>query len=155
MKSLTRLLLLLLCFTVYSNELTGKVVHISDGDTITVLDQTRTSYKIRLYGIDAPESRQPFGNVSKKHLGGLLGGGTVRVEWKSKDKYGRIVGTVFVGDLNVNLKMVQDGMAWHFKKYDSSKVFADAETTAKEKHLGLWKDKTPVPPWEYRKQKKR
>ena len=113
--------------------LTGKVVHISDGDTITVIDHTRTSYKIRLYGIDAPESKQPFGNVSKKHLGGLLGGGTVRVEWKSKDKYGRIVGTIFVGDLNVNLKMLYDGMAWHFKKYDHSKAFEDAKATAADR----------------------
>ena len=151
---LSTLLLLFLGLTVYSNELTGKVVHISAGDTITVLDQTRTSYKIRLYGIDAPESKQPFGNVSKKHLGGLLGGGTVRVEWKSKNKYGRIVGTVFVGDLNVNLKMLYDGMAWYFKKYDHSKAFEDAEATAKKQRLGLWKNKTPVPPWEYRKTKR-
>ena len=129
---LSTLLLLFLGLTVYSNELTGKVVHISDGDTITVLDQTRTSYKIRLYGIDAPESKQAFGNVSKQHLGTLLKSGTVKVEWKTKDKYGRILGTVYVNDLNINLKMIQDGMVWHYKRFDSTKSFANAETSAKE-----------------------
>ena len=154
-KAILTALVLTFLAALHADVLTGKVVRVSDGDTITVLDQASEQFKIRLYGIDAPESKQAFGDVSKKHLGTLLKDGEVRVEWKTKDKYGRILGVVFAGRTNVNIKMLQDGMAWHYKRFDDSKAFADTEAQAKEKRLGLWRDPNPTPPWEFRKQHQR
>ena len=138
----------------HAEVLIGKVVHISDGDTITVLNQSKEQFKVRLYGIDAPESKQAFGNVAKKHLSSIVSGKEVKVEWKSKDRYGRLLGKVFVGDLDVNLKMLKDGLAWHFKRYDNTRSFSEAEKEAKEKKLGLWREPNPTPPWNFRIKKK-
>ncbi|MBI3860930.1 MAG: thermonuclease family protein [Planctomycetia bacterium] len=75
-------------------ELTGKVVHIADGDTLTVLDADKVQHKIRLHGIDAPEKGQAFGTKAKEALAGKVHEKTVRIVWKEKDRYGRIVGDV-------------------------------------------------------------
>ena len=91
--------------------ITGKVVGVSDGDTITVLTPAKESVKVRLYGIDAPESKQAFGARAKQELSGLVFGKAVRVEVVDKDRYGRTVGRVFVGDVDVNLEMVRRGFA--------------------------------------------
>ena len=132
----------------------GKVVRVADGDTITVLDATNTQNKVRLNKIDAPEKSQAFGEVSRKHLASMVAGNVVKVEWTKKDKYGRILGDISIGTTNVNLRMVQDGLAWHFKAFDNTKEFAQAEIEARSKKIGLWKDANPIPPWEFRKSKK-
>ena len=100
---------LLLAFTtsLLADELRGKVVSIADGDTITVLDENKKQNKVRLNGIDAPEKKQAYGAKSKARLGELVAGKDVVVEWKEKDKYGRIVGQVHQGSLHVNLQMVR------------------------------------------------
>ena len=102
-------------------------MRVADGDTITILDEAKVQSKIRLNRIDAPEKSQAFGEMSRKHLATMVGGKDVRVEWAKKDVYGRIFGEVFVGEVNVNLKMVQNGLAWHFKAFDNSPTFAQAE----------------------------
>jgi endonuclease YncB( thermonuclease family) len=148
---------LLLAFTtaLLADELRGKVVSIADGDTITVLDENKKQNKVRLNGIDAPEKKQAFGAKSKARLGELLAGKDVVVEWKEKDKYGRIVGQVQQGPLDANLQMVKEGLAWHYKKYSKSAELGRAETEAKAAKKGLWADRNPMPPWEFRKAEKK
>jgi endonuclease YncB( thermonuclease family) len=150
-------LTLLLAFTsaLLADELRGKVVSIADGDTITVLDADKKQNKVRLNGIDAPEKKQAFGTKSKARLGELVAGKDVVVDWKEKDKYGRIVGQVHQGSLDVNLQMVKEGLAWHYKKYSKSADLSRAEAEAKAGKKGLWADPNPVPPWEFRRTEKK
>lgn len=145
---------LLSFLTLNAQTIQGKVVRVSDGDTITILDEGKVENKVRLNRIDAPEKKQAFGEVSRKYLATMIAGKFVKVEWTKKDKYGRILGEVFVGEVNVNLKMVQDGLAWHFKRFDNTKAYALAESEARAKKVGLWKGANPIPPWEFRKMKK-
>jgi micrococcal nuclease len=131
--------------------LTGKVVRIADGDTLTLLVD-REQVKIRLYGIDAPEKAQPFGNRAKQALSELTFGKSVRVEAKGKDKYKRTLGRVFVDDTDVNLELVKRGMAWWYRHYaPKDKELAQAEEEARRAKRGLWADAKPIPPWEWRK----
>ncbi len=108
--------LITLCFIVFlsivasADTLTGKVVKVADGDSITVFDNN-TQHRIRLQGIDAPERKQAFGNASWKHLASLVAGKKVTVKWDKRDRYGRIVGFVIVGGQDVNLVQVKTGMA--------------------------------------------
>jgi endonuclease YncB( thermonuclease family) len=148
---------LLLTFTtiLIADELRGKVVSIADGDTITVLDENKKQNKVRLNGIDAPEKKQAFGAKSKARLGKLVAGKDVVVEWKEKDKYGRIVGQVYHGSFDVNLQMVKEGLAWHYKKYSKSADLGRAEAEAKAGKKGLWADPNPMPPWAFRGEQKK
>ena len=143
-------------------EIRGRVVKVADGDTLTVLaaagragsmnppPPATTQHKIRLNGIDAPESHQAFGNVSKKHLSSLVFGKDVRVKYKSRDKYGRILGTVYVDGLDINLEMIRAGLAWHYKRFDSTLAYAAAELEARQSRRGLWSDPNPTPPEQFR-----
>ena len=138
--------------------LKGRVVKVSDGDTITVLDAANVQHKIRLDKIDAPEKSQPFGDASRKHLAAFVVGKDVEIEWAKKDKYGRILGTVWVMipvRIDVNLQMVKDGFVWHYKQFDNTQSYAAAETAAREVKRGLWKDPAPIPPFMFRKAKNR
>ena len=154
MRSWLTFLSLILSLSVGANELTGRVVRVADGDTITVLDGSNTQHKVRLNRIDAPESGQAFGNVSKKHLSSMVAGKEVKVYWEKTDKYGRILGDITCCSTNVNLQMVKEGLAWHFKFYDKTPEYAEAEKAAREKKLGLWADPNPVEPYQFRKIKK-
>ena len=135
---------------------TGKVVGVHDGDTVTVLNANKTQYKFRLGGIDAPELKTDFGNRSKKNLSERIFGKTVKVEYSKIDKYGRYIGTVFIDGEDVNLEQIESGSAWHYKKYadeqspEDRKVYAKAETKARDAKLGIWSLPNPVPPWNYR-----
>lgn len=136
--------------------LSGKVVGVSDGDTITVLDSTKTQHKIRLAGIDAPEKAQPFGQRSKEHLSDLVFGKQVTIDGDKIDKYQRQVGKVLVGGLDVNLAQLKAGLAWHYKEYAKEQLlndratYAATEDAARSARFGLWQDKAPMPPWEWR-----
>ena len=141
----------------YAAELTGLVVGVSDGDTITVLTVDKTSYKIRLVGIDAPESRQAFGQASKQHLSALVYKKPVTVLWDKKDRYGRTLGKVMVDGTDVCLEQIKAGVAWHYKRYASEQPAQDradyvaAEDRAKGERIGLWSDARPTAPWDWRK----
>jgi len=157
-----KLLLVFLILTanlVNAEILTGKVVGIADGDTITILDQSNNQHKIRLAGIDAPEKKQPFGNNSKKMLSDLVFGKTVNVEWDKRDRYGRLVGKVIIDGVNANLEQIKYGLAWFYRKYQNELTLEDrlaylhAEEIAKENKLGLWVYPIPEAPWEFRKTK--
>jgi len=142
-------------------ELKGQPTRILDGDTFDLLSTTHEVSRIRLKGIDAPEKTQPFGEAAKQYLSQLIADRTVTVLYSSKDKYGRLIGKVQVGNgadqRDVCLAMVAAGYAWHYKAYekeqseDNRTKYAEAETTAKEKRRGLWNTTvTPIPPWDYR-----
>ena len=155
-------LLILLCIThtaLQAETLVGRVVRVTDGDTIVVLDSGNAQYKIRLTGIDAPERKQAFGTKSKEHLSDSVAGKTVVVEYSKRDRYKRILGKVLLSDQDMNLEQVRAGLVWHYKKYQKEQTLADrelyseAETEAREAGRGLWRDPAPVPPWEYRKRK--
>jgi micrococcal nuclease len=154
------LLLLLLCLLTTSAlaappaKLTGKVVSVHDGDTLTVLDAAKTKRKIRLHGIDAPESKQPFGNVAKKALADLVFGKEVDVEVVDKDRYGREVGNVHVDGVHVNREQVANGLAWRYVQYDKRGEFTQVEQAARAARKGLWADAHPVAPWDWRKGEK-
>jgi endonuclease YncB( thermonuclease family) len=131
---------------------TGKVVGVTDGDTITVLHDRRP-YKIRLEGIDAPESGQAFGTKAKQVLSAKIFGKEVKVVWKSRDKYKRILGHIYLDDRWINKELVEEGFAWHYVRYSKDKDLAKAEKDAKAGKKGLWTDPSPIPPWDYRKGK--
>ncbi len=132
----------------------GKVVGIADGDTITVLRASREQVKIRLYGIDAPESDQPFGQASRKNLSALVFGEKVDVLVMSVDRYGRTVARINVKGADVNAAQIRDGYAWLYRRYCKTSVceeWAGLETMARSDRKGLWADEDPVPPWDWRK----
>lgn len=135
-------------------EFTGKVTGIKDGDTFEVLRDGKPE-KIRLVDIDSPESAQPFGKAAKKYASDLCFGKTVRVMPKKKrDRYGRILGTIFVDDtINVNAQMIAGGYAWCYK-YSKKKAYGAFESQAREQRVGLWADDNPIDPWQWRKDKK-
>ena len=157
MKKLILIFILFLSNFVHAKTIDGLVVGVSDGDTITVLDQQKNTFKIRLQGIDAPEKKQAFGEKSKQSLHDLVHSKQVRIEYDKEDKYGRIVGKVTVDDVDICLQQLVLGMAWHYKKYQNEQSVSDralySETELKSKSLkiGLWTDDTPMPPWEFRK----
>lgn len=137
--------------------ITGRVVGVADGDTITLLDSTNTQYKVRLAGIDAPEKKQAFGNVSKQALSDLVYDKKVSVEWHKLDRYGRTVGKVIIDGVDANLEQVKHGMAWFYKKYQNELVLDDrlaylhAQEAAEKDRLGLWIDSVEIAPWDFRK----
>jgi micrococcal nuclease len=134
----------------FSQTWEGKTVAVLDGDTIEVL-QDGKAVRIRLAGIDAPEKSQAYGQASKKLCAGLCFGKSVKVVSSGTDKYGRTIADVYVGEVWVNKKMVEEGMAWHYKKYSSSEELLASEKKARAGKIGLWKDEDPVAPWEFRK----
>jgi endonuclease YncB( thermonuclease family) len=137
----------------------GRVVGVSDGDTIAVLDDSKTQHKIRFAGIDAPEKGQAFGEQSKQSLSALVFQKRVEARCHKRDRYGREVCAVFVGLRDVGLEQIRQGMAWHYKEYQHEQttqdrlVYRDEEDSAKARRVGLWKDAKPVPPWEWRRGK--
>lgn len=168
MKSFGLALALMMVFGQTSADvLTGRVVAVSDGDTITVLDAAKVQYKIRVSGIDAPEKRQAFGQVSKENLSRLVFNKEVDVEWSKHDRYKRIVGKVLVVSPNcqgecarnfdAGLSQINAGLAWWYRKYANEQPLEDlpkyerAELGAQSRHQGLWSDKAPIAPWDWRK----
>ena len=147
----------------------GRVVGVADGDTVTVLDSNNLQHKIRVAGIDAPEKGQPFGERSKQSLSRAVLGKDVRIEWDKQDRYGRMVGKVWVTPpevtckqppcpktLDAGLAQLTVGLAWHFKKYANEQAeedrlrYAFAEDEARARKAGLWSAPSPIPPWEWR-----
>lgn len=149
--------LLAISLAANADTLLGRVVGVSDGDTVTVLDSRNQQYKIRLMGIDAPEKSQAFGNRSKQFLSSLVFNRQVQVEYNKRDRYGRAVGKIIVDGKDANLAQIEAGMAWHYKQYqkeqsaDDRVAYASAEEQARVGRRGLWQDSEPTPPWEYRK----
>lgn len=137
-------------------KLSGRVSKVADGDTITLVDAQRKKYKVRLFGIDSPESDQPYYNAAKDALSKLVNGKSVGVEVKDTDKYGRIVGTVFLDGRNVNLEMVKLGYAWWYEYYAPlNGDLREAQQHARAYKSGLWADSKPTAPWDWRRRTRR
>lgn len=131
----------------------ARVVGVSDGDSITVLDGT-TRVKVRLKGIDCPERRQPFGARAKQLTSELAFGKTVTVRPFGKDRYGRVLGEVVLPDGRVlNEELVAAGMAWHYTRYSKDRTLARLERQARRARVGVWSEARPVAPWEFRKER--
>jgi len=155
MKRLLILLLFLPFLISAATEITGKVVKVSDGDTIKVYTGSGKPVTIRLHGIDCPEKKQAFGSVATKFTSDFCFGKEARVVVFEKDRYGRSIGEVFVGDKSLNKALVKNGFAWWYRYFaNNDKELERLESEARKAKIGLWKDKNPVPPWEFRKRKK-
>ena len=160
MKIIIALILTVTSYSTFADQYSGKVIKITDGDTVNVLTSDNETHKIRLSGIDAPEKKQAFGNRSKQALAELIDGKIVTVDYNKLDKYQREVGKVMFNGQDVNLRQVKLGLAWHYKKYEREQdvedrsIYADAEYLAQRDKVGLWYDSNPIAPWDFRKQKR-
>jgi endonuclease YncB( thermonuclease family) len=128
----------------------GKVVGVTDGDTISVMREGR-SVRVRLEGIDCPERGQDFGQRAKQFTSEMAFGKDAAIEVRDVDRYGRLVARVTVDGEDVSLALVRSGLAWHYTKYSRDPELAEAEMAAKSAKLGLWSHSTPAAPWEFRR----
>jgi endonuclease YncB( thermonuclease family) len=169
MPLIARLFFYLSASLAHAETLAGRVVGVADEDTVTILEASYQQHKIRLFGIDAPEKAQPFGERSKQSLSRMVFGKDVRVEWEKRDRYGRIVGKVWVQPsdcpscpmtLNAGQAQLAAGLAWWYRKYAKEQTPEDRaryefeENEARARHIGLWHDHEPTPPWDWRKEQK-
>lgn len=138
-----------------TNTISGKVVNVADGDTITILNDENKQTKVRLYGIDAPEKAQDFGNVSREHLASLVAGKNIEVVVIDVDQYDRSVGRIKVDGKEVAEEMLQSGLAWLYTAYckiPECTRWKELETQAKTAKIGLWANPTAQEPWQWRKE---
>jgi len=154
-----KILLLALTLTfslvIHAETIEGRVVGISDGDTLTVLDAGNTQFKIRLAAIDAPEKAQAFGQRGKEKLSDICYGKQASVTVVDTDRYGRTVGEIVCDGTNANEAMIKSGLAWVYRKYAKGYGHLYAfEDEAKAAKRGLWADPNPTAPWEWRKTKR-
>lgn len=162
------LALLLLSSSSLAATLDCRVIGIADGDTITCLTADRTQERVRLRGIDAPERKQPFGRRSRQQLADLVHGKPVTIRWTKRDRWKRIIGTVWVEPadcpgcghtLDTGRAQLSTGMAWWFRRYANEQPLEERhayefeEGEARARSVGLWRDADPVPPWDWRRGK--
>lgn len=133
-------------------EFYAQVIAIKDGDTVKILYE-KQEYTVRLSHIDCPEKKQDYGKKAKQRTADLCFGKKVRIKHNGKkDRNGRILGEIFASkDLNVNKKMVEEGLAWHYTKFSKDKTYAILEQQARSKKIGIWSLKNPIAPWDWRK----
>lgn len=149
-------LLLLLPSQAWAETFLVRVVGVQDGDTITVLTSEEESFRVRLVEIDAPESGQPYGQRAKQALSGLVFGKDVTVDVQGTDRYGRKLGRVFHGEIDVNAAMVHGGFAWAYRAYLTDDAILALEEEARREARGLWSLPAAerVPPWEWRRKRR-
>lgn len=140
---------------IHAERLSGSVVGIADGDTLTLLSPEKVQTRIRLAQIDAPEKKQAFGQKSKASLSDLVYGQAVEVEVETLDRYGRSVGTVFRQGQDINLEQIRRGMAWVYRRYAKDPLYLESENKARSEKQGLWSDPDAVPPWEFRQNERK
>ena len=164
---------LFLYSTALADTLQGKAIKVADGDTITIVDDLGEKHRIRLAGIDAPEKDQSYGDVSTQSLVELVSGKAITIEYEKRDRYERIVGKLLVNPpgevfcmaldcvkkIDAGLEQIKAGLAWHYKYYQMEQsekdrgLYSEAEQEARIKKMGLWKDKEPMAPWEWRRKR--
>jgi endonuclease YncB( thermonuclease family) len=150
------LLLVLACLaapSAWAETYSGKVVRISDGDTLTLLVD-RKQIKVRLTEIDAPESHQAFGQRSRQSLADLCAAQPATVRSSGKDKYGRVLGRVECKGMDANTEQVRRGMAWVYDRYVTDRSLYALQNEARAAHTGLWAEQMPTAPWLWRSQQK-
>jgi len=138
------------------NVLNVSSVRVIDGDTVEVVQLSGQSERIRLLGIDAPESQQEYGAESTSELAQCVNNAIVTIEWTERDTYDRLLGKVIANNVDCNLNQLQKGAAWHYKEYQSSQTpydrieYANAEIVARLNGRGLWANRYPIKPSDYR-----
>ncbi|HOQ89678.1 MAG TPA: thermonuclease family protein [Candidatus Hydrogenedentes bacterium] len=135
----------------------ARCVGVKDGDTVAVLTEQQREITVRLFGIDAPEKKQPYGERARQFLSDIIFGKTVQVVPRNRDRYGQLVADILLEDnRRVNELVVQAGMAWWYRTYaPNDTVLRQLEQQAKNAKTGLWKDPNPIPPWEFRRSGKK
>lgn len=131
--------------------LSGKVVRVADGDTVTLLAGGNKQHRVRLAEIDAPESGQAFGRKSRDSLNRMCAGQSASVHVQDIDRYGRVVGRVVCSGVDTSVEQVRLGMAWVYDSYVRDRSLYKFQSSAREKRIGLWSDSSPVKPWEWRR----
>lgn len=139
-----------------ADQLTGLVIHVGDGDSITLLDEQHRRHQIRLAEIDAPELGQAYGQASRRMLKELIGQQQVRIHLLDTDQYGRIVGIVYFNDQDINAYMLAQGMAWVYHRYLRRPELQQIEQEAREQKRGLWQqpEHQRIAPWTWRQQQR-
>lgn len=127
----------------------GKVVNVHDGDTVTLLTKKNQTIKVRLGQIDAPEIGQAYGQSAKRSLSRLVSGRRVRLDKETTDRYGRTVGTLWLGDKDINREQIKLGMAWVYRQYLHDRSLLELEESARKRRIGLWSERNPTPPWQF------
>ena len=136
--------------------LPGHVIRIVDGDTI-LLEAQGVRHRVRLAGIDAPERNQPWGDAATRELRRQVAGQEVIVEWSKRDRWKRLIGIIRLDGEDINLHLVDRGLAWHYKRYADEQspgdrsAYSAAQAAAEQARRGLWSDPEPMPPWDWRK----
>lgn len=138
--------------TLYSQQ--GTVIKVKDGDTIVILDDKKQTHTIRIANIDCPEKGQPFSKVAKDFVSNEIFGQPVYVEYLKTDRYGRTIGNVFYDDKSLSEELLKSGLAWHYSYYSKDKKLASLELEARKKEIGLWSEKNPINPYDWRRRKK-
>jgi len=139
--------------------ISGRVISVSDGDTLTLRDDAGRRHRVRLATIDAPEREQAFGSQSRQHLARLVLNRDAQLRVLSRDNYDRIVAVVEVDGRDMNLMQISSGMAWHYRAHQKQQsaqerhAYAQAEQRARRAGLGLWGQNQPVAPWDFRRQR--
>lgn len=142
--------------SLYAEPITGKVVSVADGDTITI-SENGTERKIRFYGIDCPEGDQQFGQQATKFTSALVSGRKIEIKKMDTDRYGRTVAILYADGVNLNEQIVAQGYGWMYRQYCKESFCQDwlqLESAAKASGKGLWADTNPTPPWEHRQQQR-
>ncbi|ERJ61234.1 thermonuclease family protein [Sphingobacterium paucimobilis] len=151
----TSLILLFLLFVFQSfaqRYIEGRVTRVADGDTFTMLDKHKKKIRVRFFGIDCPEIGQEYGRTAKNFTSSQVLDKKVKVEVMSKDRYGRVVGIVWVDRYtDLNLKLIQAGLAWDYPSYSKSDAYQQAELKARTRKVNIWSQRSPMAPWDYRK----
>ena len=137
-----------------ATNIVGVVTKVYDGDTVWVTDTNKVRYKIRLDRIDAPEAQQEYGKESTIALKRMIEGRKVRVDTHGSDRYGRVLGIIYVGTNDINLAMVRYGNAWHYSYHDKTPAYIEAEKEARAKKVGLWSYPHPMNPYDFRRSRK-
>lgn len=160
-------IMLLLTFTttaVAAESIRGMVKTVHDGDTLVLIGPGIGRVTVRLYGVDAPETRkprspgQPYGSQAKRVLMYKLLGKVVTAELVNRDQYSRVVAVVKQGGRDINAEMVAEGMAWAYRQYLSgayASKYINLEEQARRQRRGIWRDANPQPPWEFRRSHKK
>ena len=137
--------------TIAQSVLTGKVIAIKDGDTVVVIDSLNTQTTLRLAEVDCPEKNQPFGTKAKQFTSDQVYLKIVKYTITDTDRYGRSIAMIYYDDDKyLSAEIIRSGMGWHYKKYSKSIELAELEIIAKNEKRGLWIDKNPISPSDWR-----
>ena len=149
------LILALVAHATHAADFSGRVVKVTDGDTVQVLHNGRAE-KVRLAEIDCPEKNQPYGKAARRFALNMAAQKTVTVRVETTDRYGRTVGEVILpGGASLNRELVREGYAWWYRRYSNDRSLGALEEQARTERRGLWQDPDPVPPWDWRRGKRR